>query len=169
MLAYISGSYTHFNLSLGFDFSCGMYSRSSDINHRDSVFVASHDFFIRRTFRQRTLTPAAAIFSHKNSWAHSYIGSICILIASSFHFGVLFSVSISYSCAFEVKIFLLNFWNLHISLKHKHNSYVNLPLPKRIFERDFSSYVCAGVQFRHFREMTRRFLNIVYFIMREAL
>jgi len=52
--------------------------------------------------------------------------NIGILIEFSIHVGVLFLVSLSWSCVFEVKFILLNFYELTLIVKHKHVSYVNL-------------------------------------------
>jgi len=63
IVAYISGSYTQFKLSLGFDFSYGMQSRSIDWKQAFFYYRGqSRHFYIRRIFRQRSFTPAAAIF-----------------------------------------------------------------------------------------------------------
>jgi len=53
------------------------------------------------------IVPSRHLCSHMTSWSHSYIGNIAILTESSGQIEVLFIVSITWSCAFEIKIFLL--------------------------------------------------------------
>jgi hypothetical protein len=135
-------------IKVGFDFSYGMLSRSIDLNQASFYYSGlSRYFYIRRTFRQRYLTPAAAAaiictYDFKVTFLVGYIG---ILFECNIHIEVLLFVSIPSHVLLKLKFFIWTFTKLHIRVKHKHVSYVNLTFQKSVFEGDFSFYVCAGI------------------------
>ena len=131
-----------------------------------SHLIFTYDFTSNRDHWQQP----TSLFVHISS--HSYIGNIGIPIECSFHIEVLFLVSIIWSCVWKLKFFFWTFKSLHVCVKFKHVTNVNMSIPKPTFEGDFSSvlvsYVCTGVHFWHFREQKGRFLHIASFIMRKA-
>ena len=96
-------------IKVGFDFSYGMLSRSIDLNQASFYYSGlSRYFYIRRTFRQRYLTPAAAAaiictYDFKVTFLVGYIG---ILFECNIHIEVLLFVSIPSHVLLKLKFFI---------------------------------------------------------------
>ena len=106
------------------------------------------------------IVPIRRLRSHMTSWSHSYIGNIAILNVCSGHSDVLFIVSITRSCAYEVKFHFCDSYDLNIMLN------VKICEMKR-YEGNFICYVCAGVHFWSLRDLKMILLHIASYIMRK--